>query len=69
MKYAIIKVSNGNFQIVSEWDELTSAIVNFHMACTTLWNATDVKTGCVAIADEHMNIIRIEQIVHDEQEQ
>lgn len=69
MKYAVIKVSNGTFQIASEWDTLEKAIINFHSVCTNLWNAADVKTGCVAIANEQMEIIRIEQIVHAEQEQ
>ena len=66
MKYAVIKVSNGTFQIASEWDTPEQAIVNFHSVCTTLWNAADVKTGCVAIVDEQMRIIKIEQIKHAE---
>ena len=68
MKYAVIKVSNGTFQIASEWVTLEKAIVNFHSVCTTLWNAEDVKTGSVAIVDEQMQTVRIEQIKHAEQE-
>ncbi len=68
MKYAVIKVSNGNFQIASEWDTPEQAIVNFHSVCTTLWNAADVKTGSVAIVDEHLQTQKIEQIEHAEQE-
>lgn len=63
MKYAVIKVSNGNFSIVSEWDDdITKAIVNFHNVCTALWNAEDVNSGCVAVCDEQMHIHKIELI-------
>lgn len=56
MNYAIIKVSNGTFNIESEWgDNLTGAKVAFHSLCQTLWNAPDVQTAMVMIADENLD--------------
>lgn len=48
-KYYVIQSSNGNVSIVSEWDDLTKAIVAFHDKCKTLWNAKDVIEGIVEI--------------------
>lgn len=48
-KYYIIQSSNGNMSIVSEWDDLTKAIVAFHDSAKVLWNATDVIEGIVQI--------------------
>lgn len=48
-KYYIIQSSNGNVSIVSEWDDLTKAIVAFHDRCKVLWNAQDVIEGIVEI--------------------
>lgn len=62
MKYAVVKIVNGTFSIVSEWDDLTQAIVNFHTVCTTLWNAEDVEKACVAIIDKDFTIRKIEKI-------
>ena len=57
MKYAIIKCSNGAFFIESEWADLTKAKVQFHAVCQTLWNAPDVVTAEVMIADEQLNCV------------
>lgn len=48
-KYYIIQSSNGTVSIVSEWSDLTKAIVAFHDKCKVLWNATDVIEGYVGI--------------------
>jgi hypothetical protein len=48
-KYYIIQSSNGAVSIVSEWDDLTKAIVAFHDKCKVLWNAPDVIEGIVQI--------------------
>ena len=43
MKYAIIKVINGNFFIHAEGiTELNRAKTSFHGLCQTLWNSSDV---------------------------
>ena len=68
MKYAIVKVSNGTFTIASEWgDNLTGAKVAFHSLCQTLWNASDVVTAMVMIADENLDAVEgyKEYIHHD----
>ena len=57
MKYAIIKVVNGNYTVQAEGiTDVTSAKVQYHALCETLWNATDVVTACVAIVDENLDI-------------
>lgn len=70
MKYAIIKVINGNYSIHSEGiTALDNAKVQFHGLCQTLWNAPDVATAHVMIADEQLNAVEgyIEYIHHDAQ--
>ena len=57
MKYSIIKVINGNFSIHAETSNINNAKVNFHGLCQTLWNAKDVLTGNVMIADEQLNCV------------
>lgn len=58
MKYAIIKVVNGNFFIQSEGiTEINSAKTQFHGVCQTLWNASDVETACVMITDENLDVV------------
>ena len=66
-KYYIIQSSNGNVSIVSEWDDLTKAIVAFHDKCKTLWNAKDVIEGIVEIVySKYMNVVNgyVERISH-----
>ena len=56
MKYAIIKVINGNYFIHAEnITDLSSARSQYHGLCQVLWNASDVITACVAIVDEYLN--------------
>ena len=58
MKYAVIKVINGNYSIHAEgFTDLNAAKVSYHGLCQTLWNASDVQTACVAIFDENLDII------------
>ena len=70
MKYAIIKVINGNYSIHAEGiTDIEKAKVNFHGLCQTLWNATDVITAEVMIADENLNCVEgyREFIFHSEE--
>ena len=56
MKYAIVKVINGNYFIHAEGiTSLDNARVQFHGLCETLWNAPDVITGCVEIVNENLD--------------
>ena len=58
MRYAIIKVINGNYSIHAEgFTAIESAKVSYHQLCATLWNASDVLTACVAIVDENLDIV------------
>lgn len=56
MKYAIIKVINGNISVHAEGiTAIESAKTSFHTLCATLWNAPDVLTACVMIVDENLD--------------
>ena len=58
MKYAVIKVINGNYFIHTEgFTDSDKAKINYHALCQTLWNADDVQTACVAIIDENFDIV------------
>lgn len=70
MKYAIVKVINGHYFIHAEGiTELSVAKVQFHELCQTLWNAPDVISAHVMIADEQLNVVEgyIEYIHHEVQ--
>lgn len=58
MKYAIIKVVNGNYFIHEEGiTDIGTAKVRFHGLCQTLWNAPDVVTAYVEIVDEQLDVV------------
>lgn len=66
-KYYVIQSSNGNVSIVSEWDDLTKAIVAYHDRCKALWNAKDVIEGIVEIVySMDLNVVNgyVEHIRH-----
>lgn len=72
MKYAIIKVINGNYSVHAEGiTELANAKTNFHGLCQTLWNAPDVLTAHVSIVDEQLDVVQSykEYIHHEPQPQ
>ena len=68
MKYAIIKVINGNYFIHAEGiTELSSAKTQFHGLCQTLWNTPDVLTAHVAIIDEQLDAVEgYKEFIHHE---
>lgn len=56
MKFAIIKVVNGNYFIHAEGiTDINNAKTQFHGLCQTLWNASDVITAEVAIMNENLD--------------
>ena len=58
MKYAIIKVINGNYFVHAEGIlNLASAKTQFHGVCQTLWNAPDVISAEVMIVDENLDCV------------
>lgn len=67
MKYAVIKVINGNYAVHAETDTLNSAVVNYHSLCSTLWNTPDVLSATVSIVDEFLAVQKgyCEHIYHD----
>lgn len=72
MKKAIIKCVNGNYSIHAEGiNDLATAKTMFHGLCQSLWNAPDVITAEVMIADENLDCIEgyREFIHHDQTEQ
>ena len=58
MKYAIIKVINGNYFVHTEGiTDVNAAKTQFHGLCQTLWNASDVITAEVMIVDEQLDCV------------
>lgn len=68
MKYAIIKVVNGSYSIHAEgFTSLEAAKVNYHGLCQTLWNAPDVLSAYVMIADEQLDAVEgYKEYIHHE---
>ena len=58
MKYAIVKVINGNYFVHAEGiTDLAVAKMQFHGLCQTLWNAPDVTSAYVMIVDEQLDFV------------
>lgn len=58
MKYAIIKVSDGNFSVVEEgFTDLNTAKKRWHHHCEALYAASDFSVACVQIVDENLNSV------------
>ena len=71
MKYALVKVVNGNFSIVSEHGtDKQAAFVAFHNQSAALWNASDVVTATIAVIDENQDVVegKKEYISHPQTE-
>ena len=68
MKYAIIKVVNGTYSIHAESiTTIEAAKIQFHGVCRTLWNAADVNTATVIIADENLDAVEgYKEFIHHE---
>ena len=69
MKYAIIKVVNGNYFIHAEGiTDLNNAKSQYFGLLQSLYNAPDVITACVMITDENLNVVegKSEFISHPE---
>lgn len=58
MKYAIVKVVNGNYFIHAEgYTTIEAAKANYHALCQTLWNAQDVESAYAMIVNEQLDIV------------
>ena len=70
MKYAIIECINGNYFIRAEGiTSIESAKMQYHARCQALWNAPDVITAHVMIADEQLDAVEgYKEFIHHEAE-
>ena len=68
MKYAIVKVINGNYSIHAEGiTDVNNAKTSYHGLCQILWNAADVETAMVMIVDENLDCVeRYKEFIHHE---
>lgn len=58
MTYAVINVINGSYSIFAEgFTTIEAAKVSYHGRCQALWNAPDVLTAEVMIADENLDAV------------
>ena len=58
MKYAIVKVINGNYSVHAEgFTDVSAAKVSYHGLCQMLWNAPDVISAEVSIVDENLDCV------------
>ena len=56
MKYSVVAVTNGNFNIHSEHGDAQGAIMEFHGYCKALWNDKDTTKAAVRILDENLDV-------------
>lgn len=68
MKFSIIECINGNYSIHAEGIATVSAAkTQFHQLCASLWNAPDVLTAHVMIADENLDAVEgYREFIHHE---
>ena len=68
MKYAILKVINGNYFVHAEGiTNLANAKTQYHGLCQTLWNATDVLSAYVEIVNEQLDVVDgYKEFIHHE---
>ena len=68
MKYAIIKVINGNYFVHAEGiTAIENAKTQYHGLCQTLWNANDVLSAYVMIVDEQLDCVEgYKEYIHHE---
>ncbi len=67
MKYAVITCTNGVYSVQAEGMTLEAAKVYFHGLCQTYWNAPDVLSAYVMIADEQLDAAEgFKEFIHHE---
>lgn len=66
MKYAVLKVINGNYFVHAEGiTDVNVAKTTYHGLCQQLWNAQDVVTAMVMIVDENLDCVeRYKEFIH-----
>lgn len=68
MKYAIVKVTDGSYNIHTEgYTNLNSAKVEYHNLCKLLWSDIPTKHAVVMIADENLDCVeRYKEVITHE---
>lgn len=68
MKYAVINVINGSYSVFADgFTTIEAAKVSYHGRCQVLWNAPDVITAEVMIADENLDAVEgYKEFIHHE---
>ena len=68
MKYAILECVNGTFVVRAEGiTTIEAAKVQWHDRCKILWNASDVLSAYVMIADEQLDVVDgCKELIHHE---
>lgn len=68
MKYAILECVNGTYVVRAEAiATVEAAKVQWHDRCKILWNAPDVLTAFVMIADEQLDCVEgCKEFIHHE---
>lgn len=56
MKLTVIACTDGNFNIHSEHDDETAAIMEFHGYCRALWGDANTNKASVKILDEQLDV-------------
>jgi hypothetical protein len=70
MKYAVIRCTDGNYDIHSEHPNIEAAKIAFHSYCAALWNDKNTKRAMVKIVDENLdNAEGYRDFIHHETEQ
>ena len=63
MVYAIIQISNGSYSVAEEGiTDINKARSKYHAKCSSFWNAPDVETACVMLADANLDAVLKETI-------
>lgn len=57
MKYAVIAVTDGNYNIHTEHQDVNAAKVEYHGYCKALWNDPNTTSAMVAIVDENLDVV------------
>lgn len=69
MKYAVLAVTDGNYNIHTEHSDLTAAKVEYHGYCKALWNDLNTSEAMVAIVDVNLDVVeRYKEFIHHDAE-
>ena len=58
MNYAVVKVTDGNYNIHAEGvTNVSKAKISFHSLCSALWNDAKTSDATVMIVDENLDCV------------